>query len=199
RACQRDLVRSAHSLRFSRHRPPARDWAERGGRMQSLAEAVSRDAGGGAWVDGRPLGCARPSRLEHPFLEGACTRSPEGLVTDSLRTGRIAGECPACAGPAATRPSVDGAPGLTGDFPNQHARAATANTTATPRRSPAPKPGCRAGRAVSRSGELRGHAVTANDALTRDDSVMNRFPFDGEFDNTSIPSQDPFHELGKNV
>jgi hypothetical protein len=80
RACQRDLVRSAHSLRFSRHRPPAREWAERGGRMQSLAEAVIRDAGSGAWVDGRPLGCERPSRLEHPFLEGACTRSPEGRV-----------------------------------------------------------------------------------------------------------------------
>ena len=80
RSCQRDLVRSAHSLRLSRHRPPARDWAERGGRMQSLAEAVIRDAGSGAWVDGRPLGCERPSRLEHPFLEGACTRSPDGRV-----------------------------------------------------------------------------------------------------------------------
>ena len=66
--------------------------------------------------------------------------------------------------------TVDGAPGLTGDLPSQHARAATARTTATPRRSPAPKPVRRAPRAVSRSGELRGQTVTANDALNCDDS-----------------------------
>jgi len=64
----------------------------------------------------------------------------------------------------------DGAIGLAPGLPNQHTTAATASTTAMPRRSPAPNPVRGAPRTASRVAEVFGQAVTANDALTRDDS-----------------------------
>ena len=69
--------------------------------------------------------------------------------------------------------AVDGATGLAPGLPNQHASAATASTTATPRRSPSPKPGRRAPRPLSCTAELFSQGFTATDALTRDTSNKN--------------------------